>query len=96
MIIKEKNIKNLKSIDELNKKIICGETLSLLKKIPDKSIPLIITSPSYFLGKSYEKNHEFDEYINEHSEIIIEEYQGSYSNIMGLPKEDIINILPQK
>lgn len=72
MIIKENNIKEIKNLDEINKKIICGETISLLKKIPDNSVPLIITSPSYFLGKSYEKSHEFEEYINEHTEIIKE------------------------
>ena len=66
------NIESIKNIDEINRKVICGETLSLLKKIPDKSIPLIITSPSYFLGKSYEKNHEFAEYLDEHTEIIKE------------------------
>ena len=46
MIIKEKSIKEVKNIDEINKKIICGETISLLKKLPDNSVPLIITSPS--------------------------------------------------
>jgi DNA modification methylase len=51
-------IKDNKKILEFNKteienKIICGETLQVLKKIPSKSIQTIITSPSYFLNKEY-------------------------------------------
>jgi DNA modification methylase len=57
---------------EIENKIICGETLSILKKLPDKSVQMIVTSPSYFLGKSYEKDHKFEEYLEEHRKIIEE------------------------
>ena len=33
--------------------------------------------------------------INEHSNIIIEKFEGSYTNIMGLPKEEITEVLNQ-
>jgi DNA modification methylase len=72
MIIDEKKIKKIDDIEAINKKLVCGETLSFLQKLPDNSVQQIVTSPSYFLGKSYEKSHEFDEYINEHVEIIKE------------------------
>ncbi|MFH1824233.1 MAG: site-specific DNA-methyltransferase [Candidatus Firestonebacteria bacterium] len=72
MIIFEKNLNKIKEIDNIHNKIICGETLDTLKKLPDKSVSLIITSPSYFLGKSYEKDYLFEDYITEHKKIIIE------------------------
>jgi len=55
----------------IQNKIICGETLSVLKKIPSNSIQTIITSPSYFLQKEYEnKNENFQDYLDNHKEII--------------------------
>lgn len=59
-------------IDELTNNIIHGDTLNTLKRMPDKSIDLIITSPSYFLGKNYEIECSFEEYLKEHKEIIRE------------------------
>lgn len=46
--------------------VICGDTLSELTKLPDKSIHLIVTDPPYNLNKNYGNNQdklEFDEYI---------------------------------
>ena len=71
-IINENSIKKGQKISSLKNKIIHGETLKTLQKIPSESIDLIITSPSYFLGKKYEKDQEFTEYLNDHK-IIIEE-----------------------
>ena len=71
-IIKENEIKNKQDIKSLVNKIIHGETLKTLKKIPSRSINLIITSPSYFLGKEYEKNQDFSDYLTEHKTIIKE------------------------
>jgi site-specific DNA-methyltransferase (adenine-specific) len=33
--------------------IQCGDNLTLIKSIPDKSIDLIITSPPYYLQRDY-------------------------------------------
>ena len=63
-IINENSIKKGQKISSLKNKIIHGETLKTLQKIPSESIDLIITSPSYFLGKKYEKDQEFTEYLN--------------------------------
>ena len=71
MIIKEKDLASGKT-DDFKNKLICGETLDALKKMPDNSVSLIITSPSYFLGKSYEKDHVFNEYLDEHKIILKE------------------------
>ena len=48
-------------------KLICGDSLIELKKIPDKSIDLIVTDPPYNLSKDYGNNQdklEFDEYLD--------------------------------
>lgn len=73
MIIRKQNShKKDNIIESFNKKIICGDTLSILKKIPDESVNLIITSPSYYLGKKYEDYESFEQYIEDHKEIIRE------------------------
>jgi adenine-specific DNA-methyltransferase len=71
-IVSEKSLKDCKEISKYVNKIIHGETLSTLQKMPDKSIDLIITSPSYYLGKQYEKDQVFKEYLNDHKTIISE------------------------
>lgn len=73
MIIKDK--KNTKAYlkKTIVNKIICGETLAVLKKLPSKSVQTIITSPSYFLQKEYEsKTENFNDYLKNHKKIIKE------------------------
>jgi len=41
------------NIDEIRKKILCGDTLSELKKFPDECIDCIITSPPYWKLRDY-------------------------------------------
>ena len=73
MIIKEKDLKaKYDNIDNFNKKLICGDTVSILKRIPSESVDLIITSPSYFLGKAYEEDGTFEDYLELHKEILNE------------------------
>ncbi len=36
-----------------------GDCLQLLRQIPDQSIQLVVTSPPYNVGKSYEKSAAF-------------------------------------
>ena len=52
----------------MDKKLIaiCGDAVEELKKIPDKSVHLIVTDPPYNLNKDYGNNQdklEFDEYL---------------------------------
>lgn len=49
-----------------------GSCLNLLKKIPDKSIQLIVTSPPYNIGKEYEKKGKLDNYIKQQAKVIKE------------------------
>lgn len=48
-------------------KILCGDCLEIMKKIPDNYIHLAITSPPYNVGKEYD-NHfdkmEYDKYLD--------------------------------
>lgn len=48
-------------------KIICGDSLEVLKKLPDNCIDLIFTSPPYNFGLEYEGHNDtnkWDEYFN--------------------------------
>ena len=67
-------------IDLINKyahesKIICGDSLKELKKMPDNSVDLIISSPPYNVGKEYEDKVSIDEYLSFQRSMIIEMYR---------------------
>ncbi|WP_353573313.1 site-specific DNA-methyltransferase [Candidatus Albibeggiatoa sp. nov. BB20] len=51
------------------------DTLDLLKTIPDKSIELIVSSPPYNLGKSYENRQCFKTYLGFQKKVIEECYR---------------------
>lgn len=55
--------------------IICGDCLEVMKEIPDNSIHLVVTSPPYNLGISYE-NHDdnlaYADYLNWMKEVWVE------------------------
>ncbi|MEO0118685.1 MAG: site-specific DNA-methyltransferase [candidate division WOR-3 bacterium] len=44
---------NKYQIEQIKNKIICGDVLTELKKIPDESIDCIITSPPYYAKRDY-------------------------------------------
>ncbi|MFQ6089583.1 MAG: DNA methyltransferase, partial [Candidatus Methanofastidiosia archaeon] len=49
-----------------------GDTLDLLKQIPDKTASLVVTSPPYNLGKPYEEKLNLQDYITQQEEVIKE------------------------
>ena len=49
-----------------------GHCLELLKRIPDSSIQLIVTSPPYNIGKEYEDKLKLDTYIKGQTQVIKE------------------------
>ncbi len=49
-----------------------GDCLDLLKAMPDKSAQLIVTSPPYNIGKSYEKRAPLERYLAQ-QEVVIRE-----------------------
>jgi adenine-specific DNA-methyltransferase len=52
--------------------IFNGDCLEFLKKIPDNSIQLIITSPPYNIGKEYESKLDIKSYRNQQEKVINE------------------------
>ena len=93
-IIKSNNISKLSSIAPITNTIIHGDTLQTLKKFPPNKINLIITSPSYMLGKEYDKERSFEEYKKYHSDVIKEchrvltEDGALYWNVAQTPLEN--------
>ncbi len=54
------------SLESFLNKIICGDALAVLKKIPSNSIHMAITSPPYNLGinyATYNDDLEYDQYL---------------------------------
>ena len=49
-----------------------GSCIDLLKKMPNKSIQLIVTSPPYNIGKEYETKTNLNNYIEQQSQVIKE------------------------
>ena len=71
-IAESKKLPKLSSIKPVTNTIIHGDTLQTLKKIPSNKINLIITSPSYMLGKEYDREKSLEEYKEYHSDVIKE------------------------
>ncbi|MEW6248290.1 MAG: site-specific DNA-methyltransferase [Nitrospirota bacterium] len=44
--------------------------MDLLRQIPRETIKLVVTSPPYNIGKSYEKRRALDEYLDQQSKVI--------------------------
>lgn len=49
-----------------------GDCLDLLKKIPNGFVKLVVTSPPYNLGKSYETRLDLNQYLNQQKRVIEE------------------------
>ena len=53
-------------------KLIHNDRLKLLNKLKNNSVQLIITSPPYNIGKSYEKKKPFENYLKEQEKTLKE------------------------
>ena len=49
-----------------------GDCLTLLSRIPDASVQLVVTSPPYNIGKEYEKRLTLDQYLADQAKVIAE------------------------
>jgi adenine-specific DNA-methyltransferase len=49
-----------------------GDGLRLLKKLPDDSVDLTLTSPPYCIGKSYETSTTVDDFVDTHMSVLPE------------------------
>ena len=52
--------------------IACQDNLDFMESLPDASMKLIVTSPPYNIGKSYERRTSLDSYLNEQAQIVAE------------------------
>ena len=50
----------------------CMDNLEFMRPLADNSIKLIVTSPPYNIGKSYERRSPLDEYIHQQAQVISE------------------------
>ena len=50
----------------------CSDNLDFMRELPDESMKLIVTSPPYNIGKSYEKRASLDEYRESQARAIAE------------------------
>lgn len=48
------------------------ENLKFMKNLPDESMKLIVTSPPYNIGKSYEKRSPLESYVKDQAQVISE------------------------
>lgn len=66
----------MKTIEELKNTIICGDSLEIMKDIPNNSIDCIVTSPPYYKQLSYESNfNSYLQYIEFISKIARESFR---------------------
>ena len=59
----------------LNYRYECTDALEFMKKMPERSVKLIITSPPYNVGKEYETRAKIEEYLENMKPIISEMYR---------------------
>ncbi|MBF0377799.1 MAG: site-specific DNA-methyltransferase [Desulfamplus sp.] len=64
-----------KFVSQFDALIANCDTLDLLKTIPDGTVDLIVSSPPYNLGKSYENRQSFKEYLGFQKQVIEECYR---------------------
>ena len=83
---------NVNIPEEYKNKIVCGDSLEVLKKLPDNCIDLVLTSPPYNFGKSYNEyddNSTNSEYFEKLFEILSET-----ARVVKYGGRIIINIMP--
>ena len=49
-----------------------GDCFELLQKMPDNSVDMVITSPPYCMGKSYEKTKDLADFLKQHKRLFPE------------------------
>lgn len=52
--------------------VACEDNLAFMRPLPTASMQLIVTSPPYNIGKSYEKRSRLDAYVQQQAQVISE------------------------
>lgn len=63
---------NVVPISRAREHIGCIDNLMFMRPLPNESINLIVTSPPYNIGKSYERRSSLDDYVAQQSQVISE------------------------
>ena len=58
--------------EEANAVVLCDDVLSACGKLKDETFQLIVSSPPYNIGKSYEKRTELEQYLDWQSQVAAE------------------------
>jgi adenine-specific DNA-methyltransferase len=53
-------------------KMACEDNLDFMRRLESKSVKLIVTSPPYNIGKSYERRDSLDNYVSAQAKVIAE------------------------
>ncbi len=53
-------------------KMACEDNLDFMRRLPSNSVKLIVTSPPYNIGKSYEKKDSLENYVSAQAQVISE------------------------
>ena len=61
--------------DNFDVLVACEDTLTFLKTIPDKTVELVVSSPPYNIGKSYESRTIFKKYLGFQKQVIKQSYR---------------------
>ena len=48
----------------------CEDNLDFMRRLPGNSIKLILTSPPYNIGKSYEKRDSLESYVSAQADLL--------------------------
>ncbi|MDR1869954.1 MAG: hypothetical protein LBQ82_08215, partial [Treponema sp.] len=66
--------------DRADAVLLEGDTLDILKQLPDNRFKLIVSSPPYNIGKIYEEEVSLEDYLAWQEKIIIELYRTCHIN----------------
>lgn len=90
--------KVMENAGEFRNKVICGDCIELMKKMPEKSVDVIVTSPPYNIGvkyNSHEDNMPFNEYLDWMEEFskecfrVLKENGSFFFNIGDKPSDEL-------
>lgn len=72
MKAKQKRLKIFLTKNDPDVIMECRDNLAFMRDMPDESVNLVVTSPPYNIGKSYEKRAPLESYVQQQTQVISE------------------------
>lgn len=72
MLIRSNVVPLFPLFDQQRVHVACADNLAYMRPLRSDSMQLIVSSPPYNIGKSYERRHELEEYVSQQSQVISE------------------------